>query len=107
MNPTAPPRSNEQRLAALAHANDIRRARSRLKHSIRSGDRAFAVLLIRDPTPAVHTMRVLDLLDAIKGIGPMRVQIIMRRCLVSPCKTLGGLSQRQRDALTAELEQRQ
>lgn len=106
MSPTAPARSAEQRIAALKHANEVRSARSRLKHAIRNGDRALAVLLIREPTPGVASMRVTDLLGAIRGVGPTRITLLMRRCAISPVKTLGGLSHRQRHALCAELERR-
>lgn len=104
MTTVTPVRAREQRLAALARANEVRVARSRLKQAIRGGDRDLALLLVRDPTPVVETMPVDELLLAIPRMGRRVLPPILRHARVSPCKTLGGLTHRQRRALLDELE---
>lgn len=104
MSPTlTPTRSPEQRLVALRHANQVRLARARLKHAIRDGDHDLAVLLVRDPTPVVASMKVEDLLLVVPKLGPVKVTRLLHRCAVARSKTLGGLTHRQRDALSREL----
>lgn len=51
----------------------------------------------------MQTAKVADLLLAVPRHGPVKVDKLLRRCRIAPTKTIGGLSQRQRDELAALL----
>lgn len=98
-------RGPDQRMAALAIANDVRFARARLKRALRAG-RADVVALVADPPSYLHSMKVEKLLAALPGVGRVKVRRIMIVARISEAKTVGGLSVRQRDELVALLEAR-
>lgn len=103
MTPTAtaaPERSLQQRRDALEHANEIRTKRAQLKRDL---SRPRAATVIADPPRTAEGMHIGDLLIAVPKIGRVRVARILADCAVSPSKTLGGLSDRQRAALIATL----
>lgn len=99
---TMPDRSLEQRLDAIKQANYIRTWRSVLKRDIKAG-RVSVVDVLRDPVPEVETMKVFDLLLAAPKYGRVKVTKTLQRQAVSPSKTVGGLSCRQRAALVEAL----
>jgi len=105
---TAPPLTRDQRLDALREGNRIRVARADLKREVRemSSTRAEALVrrLIEDPPDDLLTMRVEELMRAVPKLGEGKVAKLLRRVGVSPSKTLGGLTERQREALRVELE---
>jgi S13-like protein len=98
----APPRTHEQRMEALARANEIRSRRAQLKKSMQAGRKKPAVLLV-DPPEWLGTMKVYELLMATPKLGRVKVGRILNACAVSPSKTVGGLSRRQREALIGYL----
>ena len=102
-----PHRSLAQRQHALERANIIRLGRAQWKRDLRLLTRTDAsdeVARILDEPPAImRSMRVEDLLLAIPRIGGAKVDRIMWRAGVSPRKRVGGLSARQRKALSAVL----
>lgn len=104
--PEAPERTITQRMEALARANEIRRARARIKKDIAAG-RTRLVDVIAQPPDYALTMRVRVLLRVARGLGDVKVDQIMGRCRISPAKTLGGLSRRQRDDLVDTLTARE
>ena len=91
-----------QRTTALREANRIRTYRAQLKPKVKAGVVA-AEELLRDPEPELHSMRVFDLLMAMPSTGRARSNAMLRRARVSPSKTIGGLSERQRVELLALL----
>lgn len=95
---TTPGRSLQQRMDALEHANDIRSQRARLKRDIKAG-RQDVLSLLADPPGYLLTMKVYDLLLAAPKLGRVKVSCILSQCRVSPSKTVGGLTWRQRDEL--------
>jgi hypothetical protein len=100
---TAPPeRSLRQRRAALVRANEIRTYRKNLKLDLVAGRRAVADLIL-DPDDKLATMAVLDLLLATPKVGRVKVQKALLTARVSPSKTVGGLTQRQRTDLVIAL----
>lgn len=101
---TPPTRSHEQRLAALQFANQTRIERARVKRLIKQTGPAAAIAMIHAPTLATATMKVEELVLAIPHYGTVKTRKVMHRAGCSPAKTLAGLTQRQRDALVAELE---
>ena len=98
-NAVAPDRSLTQRRDALERANSVRIRRSHLKRDIKAG-RVSVIALLADPPPYIETMKVFDLLLAAPMVGRVKANKILNRCRISPSKTIGGLSERQRDELT-------
>ncbi|HTU95545.1 MAG TPA: integration host factor, actinobacterial type [Solirubrobacteraceae bacterium] len=101
----APERSLVQRMEALQRANDIRSRRAQLKRDLKAGRTPIHELLL-DPPDYVQTAKVFDLLLAVPKYGRVKVNKILSQCRISPSKTLGGLSERQRGELVALLRRR-
>lgn len=102
---SAPERSLEQRLIALERANEVRTSRARLKRNIKSG-RIGADKIIADPPDFMDTMKLMDLMLVIPKYGRVKVHKILTQLRISPSKTLGGLSERQRDEIIFLLRNR-
>lgn len=96
----APLRTLEQRLAALEEANRIRSYRAELKRRLRGGNVGAAAAL---EDPDCDTMKVVDLLLALPTVGRVKANRALTRMRISPSKTIGGLSDRQRVELVAQL----
>ncbi|MCW3010519.1 MAG: hypothetical protein JWO90_923 [Solirubrobacterales bacterium] len=99
---TAPERSLNQRMDALQRANEIRSRRAQLKRDLKAG-RASIHNLLLDPPAWVETAKVFDMLLAVPKYGRVKANKILTTCRISPSKTIGGLSQRQRDELISSL----
>src|SRR5438128_8577908 len=95
-----PGRTLEQRLAALREANRIRFHRAELKRQLRAGRLAPDEVL---EDPDCETMKVVDLLRSLPKVGPVKTNRALNRTRISPSKTLGGLTDRQRDELLSVL----
>ena len=98
----APERSLTQRMDALQRANEIRTQRAQLKRDLKGG-RIQVHSLLLDPPEYVQTAKVFDLLLAVPKYGRVKVNRLLTQCRISPSKTIGGLSQRQRQELVAFL----
>jgi hypothetical protein len=91
----APERTLAQRMEALANANRVRSVRSGWKRAVKAGEvDPYAQLL--NPEPDFMSMMILDYLLAVPMVGRTKAKIILTRGQVSACKTLGGLTARQR-----------
>ena len=99
---TAPERSLTQRMDALQRANEIRTRRARLKRDLKAGRTQIHGLLL-DPPTYIQTAKVFDLLLSVPKYGRVKVNRILTQCRISPSKTIGGLSQRQRNELVSLL----
>jgi hypothetical protein len=98
----APDRTHDQRLRALAHGNQIRTARARLKRDLKAGRRGF-VDVLTDPPDEILTMKIIELVLATPQVGRTKANRALVVCRVSPTKTIGGLSPRQRNDLADHL----
>src|SRR5438309_1993276 len=98
----APERSLVQRMDALKRANDIRTRRAQLKRDLKAGRHSIHKLLM-DPPEYVETAKVFDMLLAVPKYGRVKVNKVLSMCRISPSKTIGGLSERQRTELVALL----
>ncbi|HEX8649157.1 MAG TPA: integration host factor, actinobacterial type [Thermoleophilaceae bacterium] len=98
----APERSLTQRMEALQRANQIRTRRAELKRDLKAGRKQIHPLLL-DPPEYLQTAKVFDLLLAVPKYGRVKVNRILTQCRISPSKTIGGLSQRQRTELVSYL----
>jgi hypothetical protein len=88
----------EQRLQALVHANEVRRARAKLKHDLLAGRVGLAEVL-SEPPACVQTAKVRDLLLALPGIGPVKADRALTRCRIAHTRIVADLTGRQRGAL--------
>src|SRR5436853_2511669 len=98
----APERSLLQRMEALQRANEIRTKRAQLKRDLKAGRSSIRQLLLKPPD-FVETAKVVDMLLAVPKYGRVKVDKILRTCKISPSKTVGGLSERQRNELVGLL----
>ncbi len=99
---SAPERSLEQRMAALKRANEIRTRRATLKRNLKDG-RANPQALLLSPPEYIMTAKVSEVLLAVPKYGQVKVNKILAQCRISPSKTIGGLSSRQRAELVSYL----
>lgn len=98
----APERSLKQRLDALETANTVRTERSVLKKDMKAG-RVNVYGLIRDPPGVILTMKIWDFLMAVPKFGRVKVTKALRQCSIAPSKTMGGMTERQRNDLSRYL----
>ena len=98
----APERSLMQRMDALSRANEIRTRRAQLKRDLKAGRQSIHALLL-DPPAYVETAKVFDMLLAVPKYGRVKVNKVLAQCRISPSKTIGGLSERQRSELVVSL----
>ena len=98
----APERSLTQRMDALKRANEVRSRRARLKRDLKAG-RAQIHALLLDPPDYLQTQKVFELLLAVPKYGRVKANRVLTHCRISPSKTIGGLSQRQRHELVSYL----
>jgi hypothetical protein len=103
MSPTktqahAPVRSLDQRMDALNKANDVRVKRAQLKKDLKDGKTKIETILGKPPA-YVETAKVIDILMAVPKFGRVKANRFLNVCKISPSKTVGGLSERQRTEL--------
>ena len=98
----APERSLVQRMEALQRANEIRTKRAALKCDLKAGRSSIHVLLL-EPPEYIETAKVFDMLLAVPKYGRVKVNKVLQVCRISPSKTIGGLSERQRAELISML----
>jgi S13-like H2TH domain len=101
----APERSLDQRMDALGKANAIRTRRAQLKRDLKGGRTSIHKLLL-DPPEWVETAKVFDMLLAVPKYGRVKANKVLNQCRISPSKTIGGLSERQRTELVQMLRRR-
>jgi hypothetical protein len=99
---SAPERSLDQRMDALTRANAIRTERAQLKRDLKAG-RASIHDLLRKPPEYLETAKVFDILLAVPKYGRVKANKVLQTCRISPSKTIGGLSERQRNELVSLL----
>lgn len=87
---------------ALGRANEIRTQRAQLKRDLKAG-RASIHRVLLNPPEYIETAKVFDMLLATPKYGRVKVNKILQVCRISPSKTIGGLSERQRAELISML----
>jgi len=98
-------RSLERRVIALRQANQVRSARAKLKQDLRAGKVRLEQILAT-PADYLANAEVFDLLVAVPKIGPVKAGRLLTIARISPSKTLGELSERQRTCLVELLSAR-
>lgn len=98
----APERTVDERRNALEEANRVRFARAATKRDLKSGDLDIYDLLM-DPSEELRGAKVEEMLLAMRGMGRIKVNRVLRDAGVSRSKTLVGLTHGQRDRLLGAL----
>ncbi len=62
--------------------------------------------LLLDPPEYLSSAKVFDLMLAVPKYGRVKVNRVLNHCRISPSKTIGGLSVRQRSELVAHLRRK-
>lgn len=96
-----PVRSDEQCRIALDKANRVRIKRADIKRQLDAGDLDWRDVIV-STDPDLATMKVYEVMTAVRGVGRVKAQAMLDRCKVSSSKTLAGLTDRQRTALTGD-----
>jgi hypothetical protein len=97
-----PERTHEQRMRALRRANEIRSRRAQLKRDLKAG-KVNVEMLLSDPPDYVLSAKAFDMILAMPKYGRVKANKILTQCRISPSKTIGGLSERQRAELVLQL----
>ena len=104
MSEIVPPKmSDDQRRAALQQANLIRRQRADDKDRIKARQLDPRQILAAPPEYWAGA-RIAYLLRSVPGVGRTKIERILHDNGVSPVKTLGGLSDQQRERLARALD---
>jgi hypothetical protein len=90
-------------LRALARANEVRLARAELKRQIADGEISAAHVILECPWEAA-SMTVSDLLTSQRRWGSTRCRKLLQSIPMSENKTVGSMTERQRQALSDLLE---
>lgn len=98
----APERSLIQRMEALARGNEVRTKRATLKRDLK-GCRVSVHDLLLEPPEYIRSMKIFDLLINVPKYGRVKTNKVLQLCRVSPSKTVGGLSPRQRTEIVSML----
>ncbi len=97
----------EQRRAALDKAAKVRRERAEVKNRLKhSGASLSDVLRNGHDNEVVGKMKVLDLLQAMPGLGKVRARHVMERIGISESRRVRGLGANQLAALEREFGRR-
>jgi hypothetical protein len=91
-------RLHERRMTALRQANQVRGLRAKLKQDLREGTVRLEQILATG-TDYLASAEVFDLLVAVPKIGPVNADHLLTIARISPSKTVGALSGRQRTRL--------
>lgn len=92
--------SPEQRQEALDKAAAARRARSELLEQVKAGELTVQEVLQRAETDeTVKKTKVLQLVKALPGYGSAKTTQLLEQLDIAENRRLGGLGQRQRQAL--------
>lgn len=99
---SVPERTVVQRMTALDRANEIRVYRANLKKDLKAGRKTIHTILL-DPPELILSMKILDLLMHVPKYGRVKCNKVLQLCRISPSKTIGGMSPRQRTEIVSML----
>jgi hypothetical protein len=92
----------EQHMRALAQANRVRLARAELKRLVAEGETPVAEVVLSCPWEA-ESMTISDLLMSQHRWGQTRCRRFLASIPMSETKTIGSMTERQRNALASTL----
>jgi hypothetical protein len=90
------------RLRALQRANEIRAARAELKRQIADGAIAASEVIL-EPPPAANSWAVAEMLMTQKHWGRAKCRKFLMHNQINEFKSLGDLTERQREVLAKQL----
>jgi hypothetical protein len=91
-----------QCMKALERANRVRLARAELKRRVNAGEQRASDVILQCPWEA-QSMAVGDLLVSQRRWGDIRCRKFLAALPMSEKKTIGSLTERQRERLASEL----
>lgn len=95
----------EQRAEALTRATAARRHRAEIKHRLKRGSaRIGEVIADGGRDAAIAQLKVIELIEAMPGIGHVRAGRIMDDLGIARSRRVRGLGERQTRALLARFE---
>lgn len=98
-----PPLTPEQRQAALDKAAAARRERAAIKNRLKhSGAQISEIIAEAETNEVLAKMKVLDLLQAVPGLGKVRARQMMERIGIAESRRVRGLGIKQIAALERE-----
>jgi hypothetical protein len=98
-----PPLTPEQRQAALDKAAAARRERAAIKNRLKhSGAQISEIIAEAETNEVLAKMKVLDLLQAVPGLGKVRARQMMERIGIAESRRVRGLGVKQIAALERE-----
>ncbi len=101
------PLTPQERADALHKAAAARVARAAAKERLKSGELSIADLLRAGETDdAIARLRVVELLEALPGIGQVRAAAIMDRLGIAASRRVRGLGIHQRRALVDFIDEK-
>ena len=104
MDRVPPTLTSQQRKQATETAIRVRRERAALKESVRSGDISVTEALKKAATSeAIAGIKVIDLIECIPSIGPVRATALMAELKISSSRRIRGLGSLQAEALMQAL----
>ena len=98
-----PPERLRQQLDALARANDVRSRRAQLKRDVKAGRRPIEEVL-ENPPAYLASATILELLISTPKRRRIKANKVLLRCRMSPSRTVGALTERQRRVIVDELQ---
>ena len=97
----------DERRAALQKAAAARQARADVKVRLKSSETTLAAVVEESRSDEVLAkLRVVDLLQAMPGVGAVRAREIMQRIGIADSRRLRGLGVKQVEALLVEFADR-
>ena len=93
----------EQRAEALAKAAQARATRAEVKNRLKySGASLSSVLEAAEADEAIGKLKVVALLEALPGVGPVKAKAIMAEIGIAESRRVRGLGPHQRQALVTK-----
>jgi len=99
---TTPKGGSLQQITALEKAQIVRLERAQLKKDLKAG-KVSGLELLDHPPDWLETMKVIDFLMALPKVGRVKATQHLHECTLSPVKTIGGMTHRQRKELETAL----
>lgn len=95
-----PPLTPEERALALAKAAANRKQRAEVKGQLKAGEIGLKdVFELALEIEAIGKTRVIELLEALPGVGRVRAERLMEICEIARSRRVRGLGVHQREAL--------
>lgn len=101
VNHNPPKISTAERLKNSSLAVFARRERAEAKKSLLNKEKSFFDFLL-DDRPSIRRMKVIELLEAVPGVGKKRAKQIMEKAEISISRRIAGLGKHQIEALRNE-----